>query len=264
MQSPAVEDYLKAIYKLQGAAAATTTDIARSMNVSSASVTNMVKRLADMKLVAYESYRGVTLTPAGEKIALEIIRHHRLLELYLKEVMGYGWEQLHEEAERLEHHISEEFESKLEELLGYPTHDPHGDPIPTREGEISERVDRPLAEIEEPGLVTIRPADAEEVWDAVQTALDAGAHRIDVAIENGGTEVLLQNSGRLISAATVAAEVNGRTIIGTAGDDRFLMCRPAPQRSRSAAEVVAPAEEEVDELAETPEDSEDAGDDPES
>ena len=147
MLSPAVEDYLKAIYKLQGADTASTTDIARTMNVSSASVTNMLKRLADMKLVEYQSYRGVTLTRAGEKIALEIIRHHRLLELYLKEVMGYGWEQLHEEAEHLEHHISEAFESKLEELLGFPTHDPHGDPIPTREGEIIQAADEPLSEI---------------------------------------------------------------------------------------------------------------------
>lgn len=156
MLSPAVEDYLKTIYKLQGQGVASTTDIARTMNVSSASVTNMLKRLAEMKLVAYQSYRGVALTEAGEKIALEIIRHHRLLELYLKEVMGYGWEQLHEEAEHLEHHISEAFESKLEELLGYPTHDPHGDPIPTREGEISEVADQPLTEIEPPQTVVVQ------------------------------------------------------------------------------------------------------------
>jgi DtxR family Mn-dependent transcriptional regulator len=147
MLSPAVEDYLKTIYKLQGGSSASTTDIARTMDVSSASVTNMLKRLAEMKLVVYRSYRGVTLTPAGEKIALEIIRHHRLLELYLKEVMGYGWEQLHEEAEHLEHHISEEFESKLEEMLGFPTHDPHGDPIPTREGEIVHTADEPLSDV---------------------------------------------------------------------------------------------------------------------
>jgi len=136
MLSPAVEDYLKAIYKLADEQPATTTDVARRLDVSSASVTNMVKRLAEMQLVEYQSYRGVTLTPAGEKIALEIIRHHRLLETYLREVMGYSWEQMHDEAEQLEHHISEEFESKLDELLGYPTHDPHGHPIPSRDGEI--------------------------------------------------------------------------------------------------------------------------------
>ena len=149
MLSQAVEDYLKTIYKLQqGVQSVSTSDIARSMNVSSASVTNMVKRLAQLGLVEYESYRGVTVTGTGEKVALEIIRHHRLLELYLKEVMGYSWEKVHEEAEHLEHHISEDFEDKLDELLGYPTHDPHGDPIPTREGEIAESTTDPLSDVE--------------------------------------------------------------------------------------------------------------------
>jgi DtxR family Mn-dependent transcriptional regulator len=161
MLSQAVEDYLKAIYKLQGEGAASTTDIARVMNVSSASVTNMIKRLAGMGLVEHRSYRGVTLTPAGEKIALEIIRHHRLLELYLKEVMGYDWKTLHEEAEHLEHHISEEFESKIEELLGYPTHDPHGDPIPTREGVITEQAADPLTEVEVGRSVVIQRVSDE-------------------------------------------------------------------------------------------------------
>jgi DtxR family transcriptional regulator, Mn-dependent transcriptional regulator len=149
MLSQAVEDYLKTIYKLQvDRGTVATSDIARSMEVSSASVTNMVKRLSQMGLLAYQSYRGVTLTETGEKVALEIIRHHRLLELYLKEVMGYPWEKVHEEAEHLEHHISEEFENKLDELLGFPTHDPHGDPIPTREGEIGEISVHPLAEVD--------------------------------------------------------------------------------------------------------------------
>ena len=149
MLSQAAEDYLKTIYKLQDAGAtASTTDIARALGVSSASVTNMVKRLAQMGLAEYQSYRGVTLTEAGRKVALEIIRHHRLLETYLKQVMGYSWEKMHEEAEHLEHHISEEFEDKIEEMLGYPTHDPHGDPIPTRDGTIATIVDMPLTEVE--------------------------------------------------------------------------------------------------------------------
>ncbi len=154
MLSQAVEDYLKAIYKLQGDDAVSTTDIARTLDVSSASVTNMIKRLAEMKLVAYQSYKGVRLTGAGEKIALEIIRHHRLLETYLKEVMGYSWDMMHEEAERLEHHISEEFEDKLDELLGYPTHDPHGHPIPTRDGQVPDTNTAPLA-FAEPGRTVV-------------------------------------------------------------------------------------------------------------
>ena len=155
MLSQAVEDYLKTIYKLQGAGAVATTDLAQALGVASASVTNMVKRLASMKLVEHESYKGVRLTEAGEKIALEIIRHHRLLETYLKEVMGYSWAQMHEEAERLEHHISEAFEDKLDELLGYPTHDPHGHPIPTREGHVPEMSTTPLADTEAGHTVTI-------------------------------------------------------------------------------------------------------------
>jgi DtxR family Mn-dependent transcriptional regulator len=156
MLSQAVEDYLKTIYKLQQDGAASTTDIARALDVSSASVTNMVKRLAQMGLAEYQSYRGVTLSPAGSKIALEIIRHHRLLELYLKEVMGYGWEKLHDEAEHLEHHISEEFEDKIEEMLGFPTHDPHGDPIPTRDGRVEAVRDAPLTQIAPGQTVVVR------------------------------------------------------------------------------------------------------------
>jgi DtxR family Mn-dependent transcriptional regulator len=156
MLSQAVEDYLKTIYKLQQDGTASTTDIARALDVSSASVTNMVKRLAQMGLAEYQSYRGVTLSPAGSKIALEIIRHHRLLELYLKEVMGYGWEKLHDEAEHLEHHISEEFEDKIEEMLGFPTHDPHGDPIPTRDGRVEAVRDAPLTQIAPGQTVVVR------------------------------------------------------------------------------------------------------------
>ncbi|QXD17226.1 metal-dependent transcriptional regulator [Rhodocaloribacter litoris] len=156
MLSQAVEDYLKTIYKLQGDGAASTTDIARALEVSSASVTNMIKRLAQMGLAEYQSYKGVTLTRAGEKIALEIIRHHRLLETYLKEILGYSWDKMHEEAEHLEHHISEEFESRIEEMLGYPTHDPHGDPIPTRDGRIAEPPGHPLAGFEAGRTVVVR------------------------------------------------------------------------------------------------------------
>lgn len=163
MLSQAVEDYLKVIYQLQeGGRPVSTSDIARSLDVSAASVTNMIKRLAQLSLVEYESYRGVKLTHTGEKVALEIIRHHRLLELYLREVMGYSWHMIHKEAEHLEHHISEEFEEKLDELLGYPTHDPHGDPIPTREGEIAEITSDPLADVEPGSSVVIqRVSDAD-------------------------------------------------------------------------------------------------------
>src|SRR6056297_3859017 len=148
--SQSVEDYLKAIYKLEtDEKGASTTRIAESLDVSSASATNMVKRLSEMGLVDYESYKGASLTNSGRKIALEIIRHHRLLELYLLEVMGYSWDEVHEEAEKLEHHISERFEEKIAKLLDNPTHDPHGDPIPTKDGLIPEMDVEPLVNAEE-------------------------------------------------------------------------------------------------------------------
>ena len=149
MLSPAVEDYIKTIFNLQeqGPTVATN-DIARAMNVSAASVTGMIKRLARMKLVEHESYKGVQLTAAGEKVALEITRHHRLLETYLKEIMGYSWEEMHQEAEQLEHHISETFEERIDALLGYPTHDPHGHPIPTRDLKMTRTKTCSLDEVE--------------------------------------------------------------------------------------------------------------------
>ncbi|MGB0346880.1 MAG: metal-dependent transcriptional regulator [Balneolaceae bacterium] len=145
--SQSVEDYLKVIYVLESeGSGATTNNIAEMMEVSSASVTNMLKRLAGLNLIEHKSYKGAKLTEAGMKIALEILRHHRLLELYLKEIMGYGWDEVHEEAEKLEHHISEQFEDKIAELLNHPTHDPHGDPIPTKDGVMPEMASLPLAD----------------------------------------------------------------------------------------------------------------------
>ncbi len=147
--SQAVEDYLKAIYVLESEGeGATTTNIATMLNISSASVTNMLKRLAKLNLLEHESYRGAKLTPAGKKIALEVLRHHRLLELYLMEVMGYSWDEVHAEAENLEHHISERFEERIAELLNHPTHDPHGDPIPTKDGVMPEMANLSIADAE--------------------------------------------------------------------------------------------------------------------
>jgi DtxR family Mn-dependent transcriptional regulator len=132
----AVEDYLKTIFELIAVhGRASTTQIADMLGVKPASVTGMIQKLAatEPPLVAYEKHRGVMLTPQGERAALEVIRHHRLLERFLYEVLGFSWEKVHEEAHRLEHVISEEFEERMAEVLGDPTHDPHGDPIPDRD-----------------------------------------------------------------------------------------------------------------------------------
>jgi DtxR family transcriptional regulator, Mn-dependent transcriptional regulator len=138
MLSEAVQDYLKAIYKLQQAGGVVSTSaLAEAMGVAAPSATGMVKRLAGLKLVRHSPYRGVLLTKTGQKMALEVLRHHRLLELYLAEALGYSWDKVHEEAERLEHVISEEFEEKIFLALGRPTRDPHGEPIPGRDGTLA-------------------------------------------------------------------------------------------------------------------------------
>jgi DtxR family Mn-dependent transcriptional regulator len=128
----AVQDYAKAIYALQrrGEGAVSTNALAERLGVTAASASGMVKRLDEMGLVTHEPYRGVQLTPAGVRLALEVIRHHRLLELYLSEQLGVPWDRVHAEAEVLEHVLSEELEERIAAKLGHPTHDPHGEPIP--------------------------------------------------------------------------------------------------------------------------------------
>lgn len=152
MRSPSIEDYLKAVYKLEereGSPPVSTGDIAQSMQVSPASASNMIKRLDELGFLTYEAYEGATLTKPGRTVALEVIRHHRLLELYLKEVMGFSWDEIHEEAEILEHHISERFETRIEEMLDNPSRDPHGHPIPARDGTVDELPTRSLADLGE-------------------------------------------------------------------------------------------------------------------
>ena len=129
--SEAIQDYLKEIYKLSADEGATSVSaLARRQAVSPASASAMVKKLAALGLVEHAPYQGVRLTSAGERVAVEVIRHHRLLELYLAETLGLHVDDVHDEAERLEHVISEELEQRIDKALGFPTHDPHGDPIP--------------------------------------------------------------------------------------------------------------------------------------
>lgn len=146
--SPAIEDYLKAIYTLgRSQPQVTTSLLADHLGFKPASVTGMLKTMADLQLVRYTPYHGVELTPAGERIALEVVRHHRLLELYLVEALGYGWDEVHDEAERLEHHISEKLEARIAARLGQPDFDPHGDPIPSVEGRLPADADARLSEL---------------------------------------------------------------------------------------------------------------------
>lgn len=151
MLSHAVQDYLKAIYELEEQAGrASTSALAAVLKVAPASVTGMLQKLADERprLVDYERHRGATLTPSGRKIALEILRHHRLLELYLAQALGYRWDEVDAEAEKLEHVISEDFEDRICALLGHPTHDPHGNAIPSKDGTVPPQATTPLTEVD--------------------------------------------------------------------------------------------------------------------
>jgi DtxR family Mn-dependent transcriptional regulator len=147
--SNAVQDYLREIYKLQsGSARVKTTTLAERMGVAPPSATAMVKKLAGLELADHQPYHGVRLTPAGERIALEVIRHHRLLELYLAKTLDLDLDAVHAEADRLEHALSETLEARIDAALGAPTRDPHGDPIPDAKLRISRSAARPLTALE--------------------------------------------------------------------------------------------------------------------
>jgi DtxR family Mn-dependent transcriptional regulator len=177
--SDAIQDYLKEIYKLLAAGErATTTAIARQMGVAPSSATSMLKKLAVLDLAEHAPYRGVTLTDAGTRIALEVIRHHRLVELYLAEALGYHWDEVHDEAERLEHHVSEELEARMDSFLGHPTVDPHGDPIPSREGTIADIPAVRLVDLdagEEAVIRRVSDRDAEQLRYLGELGLRPGA-----------------------------------------------------------------------------------------
>ncbi len=163
--SAAVQDYAKAIYELEGrSGVASTNALAERLGVRPPSVSGMLHKLDALGLVVHERYRGVRLTESGRKVALEVLRHHRLLELYLAESLGLGWDEVHAEAERLEHVLSEELEEAIATKLGNPTFDPHGDPIPTRELAVVEVASQSLYLLE-PGeratFVRVSDSDSE-------------------------------------------------------------------------------------------------------
>jgi len=164
----ATEDYIKAIFKLEERGlnepgrAVSTNRLAEVIGVSPAAASKAVRQIAQKQLAVYEPYRGVSLTDAGRLVALEIIRHHRLLETFLHEILGYSWDEVDEEAERLEHHISEKFEAAIDRLLGYPSFDPHGEPIPERSGAMGPRRGTSLADASaDEWLVVVRVRDRD-------------------------------------------------------------------------------------------------------
>jgi len=162
--SESQQDYLKQIFLLGGAGGSVNTQsLAERLGVRPASVTGMVQRLAQLGLVEHRRYRGVRLTEAGGRVALEMLRHHRLLETFLATALGYSWDEVHDEAERLEHVISERFEEKIAEVLGHPTHDPHGDPIPDADLRLpEERGGVPMTGVAVPATGTIVRVSAQD------------------------------------------------------------------------------------------------------
>jgi DtxR family Mn-dependent transcriptional regulator len=158
-----VEDYLKAIYRLSPEGRpASTSEIANLLALSPPSVTGMVKRLSEHGLLEHVPYRGVLLTDEGRRAALKMVRRHRLIEAYLVEFLGYSWDTVHEEAERLEHAVSDTMVERMAAALGHPTVDPHGDPIPTADGSIHELASVPLSEVPLGRTVEIHRVDESQ------------------------------------------------------------------------------------------------------
>jgi DtxR family Mn-dependent transcriptional regulator len=200
--TPAQEDYLKALFRLGGRAGpVATSELARHLGIAPGSVSEMVSRLTGLGLVTHDRSRGQQLTADGERIALELVRHHRLLEMFLVRVLGFGWDEVHEEAERLEHAISERMEERIFELLGRPELDPHGDVIPSIEGTMAPTSD----------LTLDRGAPGERL--RVSRVSDEDPGKLRVIRRMGlvpGTELTLLAASEYEGPITV--EVGGRTV----------------------------------------------------
>ena len=183
--SEAIQDYAKAIYALQlrgDGHPVATNDLAERLQVTPASVSAMLKKLAERALVEHVPYRGVVLTDAGRRVALEVLRHHRLLETYLAEHLGVPWDRVHQEAEALEHVISEDLEARIAAKLGNPTHDPHGDPIPDEQLVMPEGTTRSLADLEAGArgrFVRVSDSDPEMLRYLSERGVSLG-HRLEV------------------------------------------------------------------------------------
>ena len=217
--SRSVEDYLKAVFNLtRGGETASTSALAGQLTVQPASVTGMVKRLAEMGLLEHIPYRGVQLTDRGSREALRVIRRHRVLETYLTEVLGYAWEEVHEEAERLEHAASERLIEAMAEALGDPSHDPHGAPIPTVSGEMADRSLDTLADAPVDGLrvvQAVRDEDAQVLRAVEAEGLIPGVEvRVVTRAGDGALTVRVGGTGGEIRA--IPADLASRIYVQSA------------------------------------------------
>jgi DtxR family transcriptional regulator, Mn-dependent transcriptional regulator len=197
----AVEDYAKAIYALQhrGGEPVATSALAERLDVAPSTVTAMLKRLDALELVTYEPYRGATLTAHGEQVALEVIRHHRLLEAFLAEALEMPWDRVHDEAEVLEHYISEELERRIAEKLGNPALDPHGDPIPSAELDLAADRSTTLSELE-PGtdavFARVSDSDPDMLRYLAERGIRPGARLRIIGAQPFGSALLVEVEGR--------------------------------------------------------------------
>jgi DtxR family transcriptional regulator, Mn-dependent transcriptional regulator len=215
----AVEDYAKALHALakRSDGPVSTSALAERLGVSPGSVTAMLKRMQDMGLVDHEPYRGALLTAEGERVALEVIRHHRLLESYLTDVLGMPWDRVHDEAEVLEHYISEELEERIAEALGDPSRDPHGDPIPDRELEVETEQGVPLVELAPGGrgtLARVSDSDPEMLRFLAERGIRPGSAVVVSEREPFGGSVSIEVDGE---AHAIGAELARRMVIAAAG-----------------------------------------------
>jgi DtxR family Mn-dependent transcriptional regulator len=205
-----MENYLKVIFEiLEHEERANTSAIADVLGVAPASVTAMLKKLADLKMITYEPYQGVRLTQVGEKTALEVLRHHRLLELYLAQALDVPWDRVHEEAERLEHALSEDLEERIAAVLGDPTVDPHGSPIPSRDGIIERPSLRRLAAVpagETVTVIEVGDRDPELLRYLGKLELYPGTEVTVLAIEPFQGPLVLRSNGREFILGRPAAE----------------------------------------------------------
>lgn len=211
LMTQSIQDYLKHIYELNGqGGAASTNDIAARLNIAPASVTGMLQKLASSKppLVVYKKHQGVTLTSNGEKAALEVIRHHRLLETFLVNTLGYSWDEVHCEADKLEHVISEDFEARMAAALGHPTRDPHGELIPTADLVMPADKSCPLASLRTDDTATVRRVSDDD------PALLRHLHKIGVVPE---VKITVTNYSEFDGNLTIKVEgQKSNLVLGTA------------------------------------------------
>ena len=214
---------MKAVWEVAGSGTASTNDVSVRLSVSSASVTNMLKRLQEMGLVEYERYKGASLTEVGRAEALRLLRRHRLIEAFLLEHLGYSWQDVHEEAERLEHAVSDEFTERLAEMLGHPSRDPHGDLIPAADGTMPAEEARPLDE-----------ASAGSRAEIVQVS-DEDPEILNYLGERGlvpGCVVTVEESRPFDGVVTILVEEDGGSFALGAALAGAILVHPVPSESR--------------------------------